>query len=191
MLDTGLPEGSFDLVYCTGVLHHTPDPYRGLAELCRVVRPRGKVLVSFYNKFGFFPREVRRQIARVLGGEDRDRRVVWGRRLFPFTARRLMKGERNDPESALYDYFAIPHDSMHSIAQVLGWFDRLGLEYTGTFAPAYPLDYLALFARQDYDRIEKQLPFGLGRQLAKFGGTRRCSENDLGSPPGCWCSSPG
>lgn len=173
VLDTGFPEGSFDLVYCTGVLHHTPDPQRGLAELCRVVRPGGKVLVSFYNKYGFFPREVRRQITRVLGGEDLDRRVAWDRRLFPFTARKLMKGERNDPESALYDYFAIPHESMHSIAQVLGWFDQLGLEYTGTFAPAYLLDYLPLFARKEYGMVEKQLPFGLGRRLGTFGGTRR------------------
>lgn len=156
VLQTGFPDNSFDFVYCTGVLHHIPDPFGGLKELNRVIRPGGKVLVSFYNLFGFFPREVRRQIAKLLGGRDLDKRILWGTRLFPFIKRRLLEGDRNDPQSALYDYFAIPHETLHSVGEVLRWFDQLGLEYTGCFAPARIRDYPAMYARKEYKMVEKK-----------------------------------
>ncbi len=36
----------FDFVHCVGVLHHSTDIYKGLAELCRVVKPGGMLHVS-------------------------------------------------------------------------------------------------------------------------------------------------
>jgi SAM-dependent methyltransferase len=167
VLQTGFPDASFDFVYCTGVLHHTPAPFDGLKELCRVLRPDGKVLVSLYNSFGFFPREVRRRAARFFGGNDLDRRVLWGRRLFPFTARKLVKGDRNDSQSALYDYFAIPHETLHSVGVVLGWFDQLGLEYMGSFPPTCLGDYAAMIACEEYRSVEKEFQSHLRRMLAR------------------------
>jgi SAM-dependent methyltransferase len=172
VLQTGFPDASFDLVYCTGVLHHTPDPFGGLTELYRVLRPGGKVLISLYNRFGFLPREARRRVARFIGGADLDRRVLWGRRLFLLTAARLAKAERNDPQAALYDYFAIPHETLHSIGEVLGWFDRLGLEYTGSFPPAQLGDYPATFAREEYRSIEKEFQSRVNLLLGRLGSAR-------------------
>jgi SAM-dependent methyltransferase len=169
VLYTGFPDASFDLVYCTGVLHHTPAPFDGLTELCRVLRPGGKVLVSLYNSFGFFPRELRRQAARLLGGDDLDHRIVWGRRLFPFTARKLVKGDRNDTQSALYDYFAIPHETLHSLGVVLTWFDQLGIEYIGSFPPTRLRDYPAMIARDDYTTIEREFQSRFGPMVEKLG----------------------
>jgi 2-polyprenyl-3-methyl-5-hydroxy-6-metoxy-1,4-benzoquinol methylase len=168
VLDTGFADNTFDFVYCTGVLHHTPDPFGGLRELTRVLRPGGKILISLYTSSGFLLREARRQVAKAIGGEDLQRRVLWGRRLFPLTARRLVKGERNDPQSALYDYFGIPHETLHSIGQVLGWFDRLGLEYTGTFPPARIGDYPAMFAHREYSSVETEFQSRLGELFRLF-----------------------
>lgn len=42
-------DGTFDLVLCTGILHHTVDPYRGLAECARVVRQGGVLYLRTYN----------------------------------------------------------------------------------------------------------------------------------------------
>jgi 2-polyprenyl-3-methyl-5-hydroxy-6-metoxy-1,4-benzoquinol methylase len=168
VLDTGLADETFDFVYCTGVLHHTPDPFGGLRELTRVLRPGGKILISLYTSSGFLLREARRQVAKAIGRKDLRRRVLWGSRLFPFTARRLIKGERNDSQSALYDYFGIPHETLHSIGQVLGWFDRLGLEYTGTFPPARIGDYPAMFAHRDYSSVETEFQSRLGEASRLF-----------------------
>ncbi len=48
----GLPvrSGSQDVVLCTEVLEHTRDPAQVIAELMRVVRPEGRVVVSVPNE---------------------------------------------------------------------------------------------------------------------------------------------
>jgi len=43
------PEGSFDLVYCLGVLHHLEDPFSGLLSLARLVRPGGQLRIYVYR----------------------------------------------------------------------------------------------------------------------------------------------
>lgn len=42
-------DGSFDIVYSYGVLHHTPDTPRALAEVHRVLRPGGVALIMIYR----------------------------------------------------------------------------------------------------------------------------------------------
>jgi ubiquinone/menaquinone biosynthesis C-methylase UbiE len=47
-------EGSFDLVFSWGVIHHTTDMDRALAELVRVCRPGGRVVLMVYNRRSLF-----------------------------------------------------------------------------------------------------------------------------------------
>jgi ubiquinone/menaquinone biosynthesis C-methylase UbiE len=42
-------DGAFDVVYSYGVLHHSPDTERSLAEVHRVLRPGGTALIMLYN----------------------------------------------------------------------------------------------------------------------------------------------
>jgi ubiquinone/menaquinone biosynthesis C-methylase UbiE len=44
------PDQSFDCVCSMGVLHHTPDIERALAELRRVLRPGGRLIVMVYHR---------------------------------------------------------------------------------------------------------------------------------------------
>jgi ubiquinone/menaquinone biosynthesis C-methylase UbiE len=43
-------DGAFDIVVCTEVLEHVPDPAAVVAELCRVAGPDGRVVVSIPNE---------------------------------------------------------------------------------------------------------------------------------------------
>jgi SAM-dependent methyltransferase len=45
------PDASFDLVYSWGVLHHSPDTPRAIAEVRRVLRPGGTARVMIYHKW--------------------------------------------------------------------------------------------------------------------------------------------
>ncbi len=46
-------EGSFDLVYSHGVLHHTPDTPRTIREVHRVLSPGGRALIMLYYRDSF------------------------------------------------------------------------------------------------------------------------------------------
>jgi SAM-dependent methyltransferase len=50
-------DDTFDLVYSWGVVHHTPDTRRAVAEIVRVCRPGGRVKLMIYHRrslFAFF-----------------------------------------------------------------------------------------------------------------------------------------
>lgn len=181
VLDTGFGDESFDLVYCTGVLHHTPAPFRGFRELCRICRPGGKVLVSLYNRAGFLPRQLRWRAARLVAEDDPEDRVRWGRRLFPRTAERLRDRSLNDPESRLFDYFGVGRQSLHTVGEVLGWLDASGLRYAGSFPPARLADYPAMFAHRAFRSVEEEFRGPLQRWLARFGRGREVRRDRPGA----------
>jgi ubiquinone/menaquinone biosynthesis C-methylase UbiE len=60
---------SFDVVYSNGVLHHTPDTEKAIAEVHRVLRPGGiaKVMLYHRNSLAYWAELVLRR--GVLGGE--------------------------------------------------------------------------------------------------------------------------
>jgi SAM-dependent methyltransferase len=44
------PDATFDYVYSFGVLHHTPDIEKAVAEVHRVLRPGGKAYIMLYHR---------------------------------------------------------------------------------------------------------------------------------------------
>ena len=40
------PDASFDVILCTEVLEHVPDPVAGLKEMCRLVKPAGQIILT-------------------------------------------------------------------------------------------------------------------------------------------------
>lgn len=48
------PEQRFDAVYSSGVLQHTPDIDRAIAEIWRVLRPDGRILIILYHRHSWF-----------------------------------------------------------------------------------------------------------------------------------------
>ncbi len=60
--DVPLPSETFDLVYSMKVLAHVPPIEAAVAELARLVRPGGHLLLEFYNPLSL------RYLAKRLGG---------------------------------------------------------------------------------------------------------------------------
>jgi ubiquinone/menaquinone biosynthesis C-methylase UbiE len=60
-----LPSASFDLVYCMKVLAHIPPIEAAIAELVRLTRPGGHLLLEFYNPLSL------RYLAKRFGGPGR------------------------------------------------------------------------------------------------------------------------
>jgi ubiquinone/menaquinone biosynthesis C-methylase UbiE len=74
------PSNTFDLGYSWGVLHHTPDTAKALAELVRVVRPGGEIKVMLYNRHGLYAWKMWAKHALLKGRPWRTLRwVLWNR----------------------------------------------------------------------------------------------------------------
>lgn len=68
LLGLSFPDGSFDYVLCWGVLMHIPDVERAVAELARVLKPGGQLVISEANMRS--PEAVgMRGLKRMLGRE--------------------------------------------------------------------------------------------------------------------------
>lgn len=48
------PDRTFDAVYSSGVLQHTPDIDRAIAEIRRVLKPGGRILIILYHRHSWF-----------------------------------------------------------------------------------------------------------------------------------------
>lgn len=133
-----LQPGAFDVVICTGVLHHTSDPYRGFKGLIEFARPGGYVIIGLYNLFGRAQTRMRRLLAKLIG------RTV--ERLDPYLAGTRMAA---DKRLAWYmDQYQNPHESLHTMDEMLRWFDDNGLE----FVRAVPTTLFGAEVDTDYRR---------------------------------------
>ena len=74
-------DGSFDLVYSHGVLHHTPDTQKAINEVQRVLRPGGRAMVMLYHRDSYNYRVnisvLRRAGAHLLNSEAGVKLVHW------------------------------------------------------------------------------------------------------------------
>jgi len=63
----GLRRAAFDVVICSGVLHHTADPRASFAAVAQLARPGGVVVIGLYNAYARVPLRLRRGLARLTG----------------------------------------------------------------------------------------------------------------------------
>jgi SAM-dependent methyltransferase len=67
MEEAGTLDRSFDLVICTGVLHHLADPQTGMRALAHCLRPDGVAAIMLYARYGRAGVEILQALFRDLG----------------------------------------------------------------------------------------------------------------------------
>ncbi len=123
-----LPAESFDYVFCNGVLHHTSDPYGGFQNLVKIAKPGGLIIVGLYNRYGRLMLGLRRHVVRLLSLVDpraKDRAIE----------KQLVELDADEEKRRTWfaDQYEHPHESTHTVDEVLGWFRDNGLEYVSSF----------------------------------------------------------
>jgi SAM-dependent methyltransferase len=126
---------SFDLVVCTGVLHHLPDPDRGLRALRDVLKPRGAMRLMVYARYGRTGIYMLQEYCRILGvrASEGDLRGL-GAGLEALPADHPISGvlrkakDFRRPE-AMADALLHPQDRAYTVPELYEWLDRCGMSF--------------------------------------------------------------
>ncbi len=112
-------EESFSLVICSGVLHHTSDPFGGFQSISRLVKKDGYILIGLHNKYGRFFTDMRRCVFNLFG----DNFSFLDPRIREFDSAGMRK------KAWFLDQYKNPHESKHTMDEVLLWFEKTGFRF--------------------------------------------------------------
>jgi SAM-dependent methyltransferase len=125
----------FDLIVCTGVLHHLPDPDAGLAALRGVLKPHGMMHLMVYAPYGrngiYMLQEFCRRVGMHATDADIKSLIVALQALPPGHPLERLLREAPDfrSEAALADALLHPQDRAYSVPQLFDFLHGGGLRF--------------------------------------------------------------
>lgn len=125
----------FDLIVCTGVLHHLEDPDEGLRALRSALKPDGAIYLMVYAPYGRAGIYLLQEYCRKLGIGTSAREINELANTVealppqhPLVT--LLRGSRDALNAdALADALLNPRDRSYSVPQLFDFIDRNGLEF--------------------------------------------------------------
>lgn len=144
---TQLP-GEFDLINCVGVLHHLPDPVKGIQALAKKLAPGGLLHIFVYAELGRWEIRLMQKAIALLQGDklgDYGDGVRVGRQIFASLPEdnRLLKQEKerwsfeNHRDESFADMYVHPQEIDYNIDTLFELIDASGLEFVGFSNPDY------------------------------------------------------
>jgi SAM-dependent methyltransferase len=155
---------SFDLIVCTGVLHHLPDPDQGLRSLRTVLRPSGAMRLMVYARYGragiYMMQEYCRLLAisasmKDLSDLDATLDALPANHPISGVLRRAMDFRR--PE-AMADALLHPQDRAYTVPELHAWLDRCGMSFGRWIEQAPYLAQCGLVSRSPHAARIASLP---------------------------------
>jgi 2-polyprenyl-3-methyl-5-hydroxy-6-metoxy-1,4-benzoquinol methylase len=136
------PGKRFDHVFCLGALHHTENPYKNFLAVADLCRPRGTITIGLYNRYGRLAHRATRMWIGFRAGGDIERRME-------YVERTIYKRKLRSTHEAAYvaDKYVNPHESYHSVGEVMGWFERNDIMFIGAHPRVEKGELAALFAQ--------------------------------------------
>ncbi|MEE3717412.1 class I SAM-dependent methyltransferase [Tumidithrix elongata RA019] len=166
LFDADQLEGEFDLINSVGVLHHTPDPIRGIQALAKKLVPGGLLHIFVYGELGRWEIQLMQEAIALLQGDKRGDYadgVSVGRQIFASLPEdnRLRKREQerwsweNQRDACFADMYVHPQEIDYNINTVFELIDASGLEFLGFSNPkVWDLDRLISKAPELVERAK-------------------------------------
>ncbi|MEB3181507.1 MAG: class I SAM-dependent methyltransferase [Nostocaceae cyanobacterium] len=148
LFDVDQLPGKFDLINCVGVLHHTPDPIRGIQALANKLAPGGLLHIFVYGELGRWEIRLMQNAIALLQGDKRgDYRdgVQVGRQVFASLPEnnRILKREKerwsweNQRDENFADMYLHPQEIDYNVETLLELIAASGLEFVGFSNPSF------------------------------------------------------
>jgi SAM-dependent methyltransferase len=138
-------KGYFDVVWSSGVLHHTESAENGFKIITQWAKPHGYVIIGLYNLYGRMRTVFRQKLFRILGKGNVARSVV--SLLDPVLRKNISEAKK---EAWFQDQYEHPVETLHTFDEVLRWFDENGVDFVNAIPAcnAGSVDYENLFSVQ-------------------------------------------
>jgi ubiquinone/menaquinone biosynthesis C-methylase UbiE len=143
-------DGSFDLGYSFGVLHHSPNTEKALSELVRVIRPGGELKIMLYNRRSIYVLNRWVRFALLKGKPFHDLRWVLWNHVESINTKGYTRSELREwfRQLPLEDVHVHTHvtagDWLSSSAfKPLNWCYRAAMKVAGYSYPWRPEQYVA------------------------------------------------
>jgi SAM-dependent methyltransferase len=126
--------GSFDLILCTGVLHHLVDPMAGLRALRAVLEPHGALHLMVYGRYGRLGIQMLQDYCRRLGVETTKESVddlleTLGALSRSHPLEHLLRAPDFRRADALADALLNPRDRDYTVSEVFELLDDAEMDF--------------------------------------------------------------
>ena len=167
IFDDVVQDNFFDVVWCSGVLHHTKDSKKGFEIISKWVKADGIIIIGVYNKIGRLRTIVRKYASKLFGKKFLE--------IFDPTLKNL-KISDEERVSWIKDQYFHPIESLHTLDEVLEWFKKNDIQYINSIPSCdfeITQNYEDLFSTKSkgsfYSRIINQI-FMIFNRLGSDGG---------------------
>jgi len=151
IFDDILEDEIFDFVWCSGVLHHTKDPFLGFKIIQKSLKPNGYILIGLYNKYGRFRTFVRQFLYKIFG-----RKLIM--LMDPYLRSLNKETSQQKINSWIRDQYEHPVEKSHTFDEVLKWFDDYGIEF---------INSIPSIGGDEHNSYFKQSPSGRGDTISR------------------------
>ena len=141
-------ENSFDLIICSGVLHHTINPYQGFLNLLKMLKNDGLIIIGLYNSISRIKNSAIKYLSKLIG-----------KSAFYLFDEIYRKKDTAAQKSWIKDQYYHPLEKRYFFSELHGWYEKNNIEFINSI-PSYnkKIDFVTKTNKGDaIDQLNVQL----------------------------------
>ena len=144
IFDNEVQDNFFDVVWCSGVLHHTKDSQKAFKIISGWVKDEGLIIIGIYNKIGRLRTNFRQLVYKLL------RKSRFSIKLVSLLDPRLRKELSDEKKHSWFrDQYSHPVERKHSLDEVIRWFQENDIAFLGSI-PCPSFEYRTISQMNGY-----------------------------------------
>ena len=118
-------DNSFDLIICSGVLHHTVNPYQGFLNLVKMLKHDGLIIIGLYNSISRIKNSIIKNLSKLIG-----------KSAFYLFDKVYRNKNSSAQRSWLKDQYYHPLEERYLFRELHHWYEKNNIEFINSI-PSY------------------------------------------------------